>query len=76
MKWKGIVLLALVVLASILFFVMKQRRSQADQSRSVVISPDGQIVASPPAGAAPTIVAHFPQGTNSSAMPKSGPNAK
>jgi hypothetical protein len=76
MKCKGIVVLALVALASLIFFLMKERRGRASQNSSVVISSDGQIVASEPERAGPTIVAHLPQGTNISWTPKSGPNAK
>jgi Tfp pilus assembly protein PilX len=76
MKRKVLVLLALIVLAALIIFVMKERRSRATQNSQVTISSDGQIVVTPPERWLATIVANPPKATNSNSTKASAPNAK
>jgi hypothetical protein len=68
---------ALIVLASLVFLLIKQRRNQSSHnSGGVTIAADGTIVANQPEWDKAFVVTDLKKMTNGTPLPKGGPNAK
>jgi hypothetical protein len=77
MKRKLVLVASLIVLGSMVFLLIKERRNRnAQDSGGVTIAADGTIVANPPQWSNWSIVADLKKSTNSTATPKGGPNGK